>query len=438
MADNSIDLSADTLFELRVRQSILAAQHSTKQVGLFLIDFDHGESRLPEGATLEFVEKMLLRLRGALRDSDTVVPIDGGRLAVLLPSIGGEDVVLIINKILARFDKPIMVQDSKIQIPTRIGIALFPEHSSNATSLMERATVALAAAKEEKKCYSVYSADPQSYRGQLRMSELRQAIVADQLFLLYQPKFNLRNGRITGLEVLARWQHPKLGVISPDEFIPVAERTGLIIPLTLWVLHEALLQQKAWKEKGTDISVAVNLSMWNLDSQQLPNQIEGLLENLGVAPDRLELEITESAIMGEPQTAMRTMKRIRDLGVNFSIDDFGTGYSSLAYLKKLPVTAMKIDKSFVLNMDQDRDNAVIVRSMIDLGHNLGLKVIAEGVETNSAKTMLTDFGCDVGQGYYFSRPIAATEITKLLQSPAGVPSPRVVSNTAVRAGGRKG
>jgi EAL domain-containing protein (putative c-di-GMP-specific phosphodiesterase class I) len=247
------------------------------------------------------------------------------------------------------------------------------------------------------------------------MSELRQAIVADQLFLLYQPKINLKNGLIAGLEVLTRWQHPELGIIPPDEFIPIAERTGLIIPLTLWVLHQSLLQCRAWNNMGIDVGIAVNLSMWNLEAQELPDQIAGLMQTVAMPPDRLELEITESAIMGDPQRTMRTLTLIRDLGVHFTIDDFGTGYSSLAHLRKLPVTGMKIDKSFVQNMETDRDNAVIVRSIIDLGHNLGLKVTAEGVETSGAKDMLVGFDCDEAQGYYYSHPIPAREVAELFK-----------------------
>ena len=217
--------------------------------------------------------------------------------------------------------------------------------------------------------------------------------------------------------MLTRWQQPDLGLISPDEFIPVAERTGLIIPLTLWVLKQSLLQCRTWREIGIDIGVAVNLSMWNLDAQELPTQISSLLENTGISADRLELEITESAIMGDPQRAIRTLSLIRDLGVRFAIDDFGTGYSSLAYLRKLPVSSIKIDKSFVKNMEHDRDNAVIVRSIIDLGHNLGLKVVAEGVETQEAQNMLRSFDCDEMQGYYYSRPIPADAVTKYLKAP---------------------
>jgi EAL domain-containing protein (putative c-di-GMP-specific phosphodiesterase class I) len=252
------------------------------------------------------------------------------------------------------------------------------------------------------------------------MSELRQAIVADQLFLLYQPKINLKNGLIAGLEVLTRWQHPELGLIPPDEFIPVAERTGLIIPLTLWVLHQSLLQCRTWNDMGIDVSIAVNLSMWNLEAQELPDQIAGLMKTVVIPPDRLELEITESAIMVDPQRTTRTLKLIRDLGVHFTIDDFGTGYSSLAHLRKLPVTGMKIDKSFVQNMESDRDNPVIVRSIIDLGHNLGLKVTAEGVETEGAKDMLVGFDCDEAQGYFYSRPIPARDVAQFFKAPLRV------------------
>ena len=217
------------------------------------------------------------------------------------------------------------------------------------------------------------------------MTELRHAIVADQLFLAYQPKVNLSGAYVTGVEALARWQHPERGVIAPDEFIPVAERTGLIIPLTLWVLQRALTQCRQWLDLGLDLSVAVNLTMWNLETQELPEQIAGLLRDTGVPPANLELEITESSIMGDPQKVITTLNNIRSLGVRFAIDDFGTGYSSFAYLTKLPVKSIKIDKSFVLSLDKDHDNALIVRSIIDLSHNLGLKVVAEGVETRRGK-----------------------------------------------------
>jgi diguanylate cyclase len=413
------DLSGNTLFELRLRQAILAAQHGIKQVGLLLIDIDILDNFPAEDFLLvnDFSDKIWTRLRAVLRDSDTVVRMDGGELAVLLSSIAGpEDVLLVARKILNKLEEPLILEGLKFEMQPRIGIALFPEDSTNAETLVQRANMALTTAKMTRRKYALYSREQSNTtRAPLRMSELRHAIIADQLFLLYQPKICLQNGRITGFEVLTRWQHPELGLIAPDEFIPVAERTGLIIPLSLWVLHQSLLQCRAWNEMGIDVSIAVNLSMWNLEAQELPEQIAGLLETIGIPAARLELEITESAIMGDPQRTMRTLTLIRDLGVSFTIDDFGIGYSSLAHLRKLPVTGMKIDKSFVQNVESDRDNAVIVRSIIDLGHNLGLKVTAEGVETREAKDILVDFACDEAQGYYYSHPIPVSEVAQVFR-----------------------
>ena len=413
------DLPGNTIFELRLRQAILAAQHDVKQVGLLLIDIEAINHFRVQDSDLrrELSEKISIRLRAVLRDSDTIVRMDGGELAVLLHSLAGpEDVVFVAQKVLSKLEEPLQVDGLQFQVRPRIGIAVFPEHSSNADNLVHRADIALATAKRTRNKYVLYTQEQiNGPRSPLRMSELRRAIVADQLFLLYQPKIDLKNGTIAGLEVLTRWQHPKFGLIPPDEFIPVAERTGLIIPLTLWVLHRSLLQCRAWNDMGINISIAVNLSMWNLEAQELPHQIAGLAKSIGIPADKLELEITESAIMADPERAMRTLTLIRDLGVRFTIDDFGTGYSSLAHLRKLPVTGMKIDKAFVQNMESDRDNAVIVRSIIDLGHNLGLKVTAEGVETREAKNMLVEFECDEVQGYYYSYPIPAKDIASLFR-----------------------
>jgi diguanylate cyclase len=424
-----IDLSTDGVFHFRLQQALLAAQHSIRQVGILLIALETADPAFVEPGNLpvDFLESMVTRLRSAVRDSDTVLCIDSGQIAVLLPSVAGpDDVILVANKILAVLERPVHLNGAEIQANARIGIALYPEHSTSSNVLLQRAALALTSAKQTRNRCLVYSEEqPNTQRNPLRMSDLREAIVADQLFLLYQPKVNLTNGSISGVEVLARWQHPDIGLISPDEFIPVAERTGLIIPLTLWVLHQALIQCRTWTTMGLDVSVAVNLSMWNLEAQELPEQIKGLLKGVAVAPERLELEITESAIMGDPQRAMRTLRLIKDLGVALTIDDFGTGYSSLAYLRKLPVSNIKIDKSFVKNMEHDRDNAVIVRSIIDLGHNLGLKVVAEGVETVESREMLRAFDCDEAQGYFYSRPIPDYAIAKALAEHATVVSRHV-------------
>ena len=424
MSQNIADFSENALFQVRVRQAVMAAQREVRQVGLLMVNFDMRENIGMDGGPLltQFLEKSRLRLGSALRDSDAVYRITGGETAVLLPCLGRtEDAVLVAKKILDKLDQPMLLEGLRIDVCPRIGIALFPEHSTNASALTHCSAVALTTAHRTKQSYVLYSSDQNScQRPSLRFSELRRAIVEDQLFLHHQPKIDLKTGAVAGLEVLTRWQHPEHGLISPEEFIPVAERTGLIVPLTLWVLHRSLVQCRSWRDLGLDTSVAVNLSMWNLDALELPEQIDGLLKSIGIAPNRLELEITESAIMDDPQRAMRTLNSIRELGVRFAIDDFGTGYSSLAHLKKLPVASIKIDKSFIQNMESDKDDAVIVRSIIELGHNLGLRVVAEGVETLEAKEMLTAFDCDEAQGYYFSYPVAASEITRLLYRPGSL------------------
>jgi EAL domain-containing protein (putative c-di-GMP-specific phosphodiesterase class I)/GGDEF domain-containing protein len=436
MEPKTIDLADHAFFPIQVRQAIHAAQHSTRQVGILLIGFSMPRKRgvrNVDGFGSAFSDEIWIRLRGILRDSDPIVQMDDSTFGVLLLSISGvDDVVRVAKKIIGKLQKPLSLQRSKLAARARMGIALFPQHATTAENLIEGAGLALAEAKRTRKSYIIYSQEYRAERPALRMGELRQAITAGELFLLFQPKIDLETGLVSGLEALTRWQHPTFGLISPDEFIPVAERTGLIIPLTLWVLHQSLLQCRDWQRLGFEVNVSVNLSMWNLEAQELPDQLEGLLTRIGVAPEKLELEITESAIMVDPQRVMHTLMRIKDLGVKFAIDDFGTGYSSLAYLKKLPVSGMKIDKSFVLNMEVDRDNAVIVRSIIDLGHNLGLKVVAEGVETAEANEMLKSFQCDEAQGFYYSRPVPAYAITDFLTASSAPPRGSELRDSHIR------
>jgi EAL domain-containing protein (putative c-di-GMP-specific phosphodiesterase class I) len=246
------------------------------------------------------------------------------------------------------------------------------------------------------------------------MAELNRAIENEQLFLVYQPKIDLRSGKTAGVESLVRWQHPKRGLIPPDQFIPLAERIGFIKPLTLWGLRTALKQTHTWRQHHEVVPVSVNLSARMLHEARFADTVKELLDSSGVAAEQLELEITESVIMADPARALEILTQISRMGVRLSIDDFGTGYSSLAYLKKLPVNAVKIDKSFVLHMTEDPNDAQIVRSTIDLAHNLGLKVIAEGVENSAVRDQLMALGCDEAQGYYLSRPLPAAEMTKWL------------------------
>jgi len=412
MVDDIKNLTGDSLFQLPVANAILAAQYGTRQVALLLLDFDQAEGL--GNITHHFSEQIWTRLRNTLRDTDTVVRLDHGEFGILLPSVNGtEDAILVANKIHSGLAEPLQSENIRLTVKEHIGIALYPEHGSNAGMLIQQGRVALTDALRINKSYVLFSHDPKLRRhAPLRMSRLRQAIVGDELFLVYQPKVVMQDGSISGVEVLCRWQHPDLGAVLPDDFIPIAERTGLIVPLTLWVLHRSLMQCREWNESGIDLGVAVNISMRNLDAPELPRQIAGLLESVGVPSARLELEITESTIMSDPQRAIRNLTLITELGVTLTIDDFGTGYSSLAYLTKLPVKGIKIDKSFVQNMESDRDNAVIVRTIVDLGHNLGLKVVAEGVETRKTVETLQSFQCNEAQGYYFCPPVAGHKISE--------------------------
>jgi len=414
MVDDIKNLTGDALLQLPVANAILTAQHGTRQVGLLLIDFDYAEGL--GNISHHFSEQIWTRLRNTLRDTDIIIRMDGGEIGVLLPSVNGtEDAILVARKVYTSLAEPFQSENIRLNVQAHIGIALYPEHGNNADTLIQQARVALGDAMRIKKSYVLFSHDAKRRRhSPLRMSRLRQAIVGDELFLLYQPKVVMRDGSVAGVEVLCRWQHPDLGVVMPDDFIPVAERTGLIAPLTLWVLYRSLLQCREWNETGIGLGVAVNLSMRNLDAPELPTQIAGLLKSVGVPSEQLELEITESTIMSDPQRAIRNLTLIRELGVALTIDDFGTGYSSLAYLTKLPVKGIKIDKSFVQNMESDRDNAVIVRTIIDLGHNLGLKVVAEGAETRKSAEMLQTYHCDEAQGYYFCPPVPGARVNEFL------------------------
>lgn len=248
------------------------------------------------------------------------------------------------------------------------------------------------------------------------MGDLRQAINDDQLAVHYQPKIDLATMRLGRVEALVRWNHPTMGQIAPDRFIPLAEQTGLITPLTRWVLETALRQVAAWRQGGLDLGVAVNLSMRALHDPTLPETVDWLLRRHAVTPTDLTLEVTESSLMADPATASSVLEKLQELGCHISIDDFGTGYSSLAYIKHLPVNEIKIDKSFVLGMGTDDRDRAIVRSVSDLGHNLGLRVVAEGVETAESLDTLRALGCDVVQGYFVSRPLPAGELEAWLRT----------------------
>ena len=311
----------------------------------------------------------------------------------------------------------VVLDGVRIEMAASIGIAVYPEHGLDAAGLLQRADVAMYTAKAEHAGVAMYqpSEDHVSARRLVLAGELRRALDEGLLTVAYQPKASLDDGSITGAEALLRWQHRELGFIPPDEFIPLAERTGLIVMLTTYVLDRALAQCAAWQRGGLDVGVAVNISVRNLLDSELPDEIGALLVRHGVEPRRLTLEITESSVMADPARAIDVLERLSRIGIRLSVDDFGTGYSSLTYLKKLPVNEVKIDKSFVLSMATDAGDAAIVRSIIDLGGSLGLTVVAEGVEDPASWERLADLGCDVVQGYGLCRPVPPDQATEWLR-----------------------
>jgi diguanylate cyclase (GGDEF)-like protein/PAS domain S-box-containing protein len=400
-----------TFLRERLEETIRAGEREMKPCAVLLMDLDGFKSvndSLGHEAGDRLLQQVSQRMRNVLRKADTIARYGGDEFAVV--PWGATDVpraVLIAEKILQAIDKPFTIDEQPITVNMSIGIAVFPQHAEDADALTRRADVAMYAAKRARSGFSVYSVDQEGGDNGGRVpliGKLRYAIDQFELLLHYQPIVSAIDGHPSKVEALVRWGHPSHGLLPPDDFIPSAEQTNLIKPLTAWVLNEALGQVHAWSKAGIDIGVSVNLSARNLLDDELPDAVAQLLSTWQVAPEKLSLEITERSILASE--AEETLERLHATGVRISVDDFGTGYSSLTYLKRLPVQEIKIDKSFVLDMATNRDGAAIVRSTIDLGHNLGLQVVAEGVEDEPTAELLREYGCDFIQGFHISRPAA--------------------------------
>jgi diguanylate cyclase (GGDEF)-like protein len=420
--DALTDLPNRTLFHDRVGQAISSARREHIPLAVMIMDLDRFKEvndTLGHASGDELLKQAGVRLRAALRESDTVARLGGDEFGVLLPRVvDSAAAVSVARKLRKALEEPFTIHGLALQIEASVGIALYPEHGDDVHSLLQRADVAMYVAKEHPAGCEVYARERDEYSPDrlTLLTDLRRAIDTGELVLHYQPKADLRTGDVNGVEALVRWSHPERGLVRPDEFIPFAQKTGVIVPLTFFVLNEALRQCRTWQLEGVDLCVGVNLSARNLLDVNLPDTVGELLGRWEVPPSLLELEITESTILADPIRAMHVLSRLSGMGVRLAIDDFGTGYSSLAYLKRLPVDELKIDKSFVQGMDDDENDAVIVRSTIDLGRNLGLRVVAEGVETAEAWAQLVALGCDVAQGYYLSRPVPAAELASWLRA----------------------
>ena len=335
--------------------------------------------------------------------------LGGDEFAVLLPNadtIAG--VLAAAERVRHALGSPFVVNGIELGIDASIGAVLSGDHGADPATLLQRADIAMYVAKEQGVGVCAYdpAIDGHSRDRLSLLGELRHALDRNEFFLVYQPKLSLATGDLCGVEALIRWQHPTRGLVAPDDFIPLAEHTALIGPITQRVLDLAVSQIRIWLDLGHRIPIAVNLSARNLLDDRLVDQILGHLDRYRVPAELLELEITESSIMTDPTGAQQVLTRLHEHNIRIAIDDFGAGYTSLAQLKNLPITSLKVDRSFVTTMDTDAANAIIVQSVIDLGHNLGLTAIAEGVESADALSTLTNFGCDLAQGYHLSRPVA--------------------------------
>ena len=400
----------------RLDHALNVARRRAEPLGLLLLDLDRFKEindTLGHQVGDILLRDVAQRLITPLRASDTIARLGGDEFAVLLPAV--TDLARarqVSDRILRQLEEPFQVGQLSLEVRVSVGIAMFPEHAEDESRLLQCADVAMYTAKSDRTGVEIYDSerDHNTVRHLTISGELRQAIEDGQLSFHFQPKLHLPSGKVTQVEALARWHHPRHGYIPPEEFIVHAERTGLIEPLFLWEFDTALGQLTEWHKKGYRIGVAINLSPGNLHKKSLVDMLQTLLARWQVDPRFLTLEITESAIMVDPEAALEILRRLDQMGLRLSIDDFGTGYSSLAGLRQLPVDELKIDKSFVMDMLENESDAVIVRSTIDLAHNLGLQVVAEGVEREEHIALLTGLGCDVGQGFFISRPLPSDEI----------------------------
>ena len=402
----------------RDRGEVALAMAARKQVcsAVMLLDlnrFKEVNDTLGHNSGDILLQQVAARLKETLRESDTVARLGGDEFTVLLPELpDNKSAMRVAGKITEALQHPFIVSGVTLDLEVSIGVAVFPASGSDMDSLVRRADVAMFVSKRDHLECTLYipELDINTPRALSLLGELRRALDQGDLVVYYQPKADLATAKVVGVEALVRWQHPTLGLIPPGDFVPLAEGTGLIHPLTEFVLGEALHQCRLWMDSGIHLPVAVNMSARNLLDTDFPALVESLLDQWRVPAMMLQLEITENAMVGDPERARIALQRLRELGVWLSIDDFGTGYSSLAYLRDLPVQELKIDRSFVMDMHDHAANRVIVNSIVSLAQNLGLRVVAEGVEDKEAWTELSRLGCDIAQGYHLARPMAGRDV----------------------------
>jgi diguanylate cyclase (GGDEF)-like protein len=414
----------------RLEHEIASASAVERTFALLMLDLDRFKEvndALGHGHGDRLLRDVAARLGTTVRQGDLLARLGGDEFALLLADVSGPaGAIEVAGRVKDVLHDEFVLGGVPLLVEASVGIALFPEHGRDAETLLRSADIAMYAAKRSGTHFELYMPE-RDRRGPdrvTRLGELRRALAEEELVLFYQPKVDLRRGEVSGAEALIRWQHPELGLIPPMEFLPLAEQTGLIGPLTTYVISAALRQSREWALEGLHVPVAVNVSERSLLDPRFPAEVESLLERWGVPGEQLQLELTERGLIADVVTAMDVIERLCALGVGISIDDFGTGYSSLGRLVELPIQELKIDRTFVMDMDGDGPGAAIVRSTIDLGHHLGLEVVAEGVETEEQLRELRTLGCDGAQGFHLLRPLPADEVAAWLHQRAQALGPR--------------
>jgi len=424
--DSLTGLPNRVLLADRLAQATAQAERYSRGFAVLVVDLDRFKSindSLGHPAGDDMLKEAALRLSRLLRKADTLARLGGDEFVLVLNEISGpRDAESVASKVLARLAESFVLSGLDVQISASIGISVFPDDGVDAETLLQHADAAMYHAKKNGRSSFQFFAPVMNVFARERLeleSGLRRALAQGEFELHYQPKVDVGTGRIDSAEALIRWRHPKRGLIAPSGFIPIAEETGLIVPIGEWVLHEACRQTRAWHQSGMKpLRIAVNLSAEQFKQKSLVTTVRNALAAAELAPTYLELELTESAVMQDAESSIQVLRQLADLGVRISVDDFGTGYSSLSYLRRLPLDKLKIDRSFIREVTASRDDAEIVRVIVSLAHSLHLKVIAEGVETDEQLTFLRGLGCDQYQGFHCSPPVPADEFEKMMSSAA--------------------